>query len=217
MEFQNAVVKGGPVPKEKPMTMHKDWQPLGYVSSWGGMEVGDGMLYPVSVVDGLVHQLGGWKLRAECEWKRQTSLNEPCPIGTATGTSAGGKELQEQYDSIIHTTPPFYKYDNNPELKLYECYMNSLDLVFSKSKGFRVAVPLLGSGGRGFPYEVAIEVAAAATIDWCFSLKDKNSPGSKEIVQNHQHDIVYGLLKEEIAEQLAQAIEQYYSDKISDS
>ena len=34
--------RGGPVPKLKPKSMHKDWQPLGYVSNWGGMEVGDG-------------------------------------------------------------------------------------------------------------------------------------------------------------------------------
>ena len=42
--------------------MYAGWQPLGYVSSWGGMEVGQGMLYATSVVDGLVHQLGGWKV-----------------------------------------------------------------------------------------------------------------------------------------------------------
>jgi hypothetical protein len=55
--------RGGPVPDKdifsSSSSMHRDWQPLGYVSNWGGMEVGNGMLYPVSVVDGLVHQLGG--------------------------------------------------------------------------------------------------------------------------------------------------------------
>jgi hypothetical protein len=51
--------RGGPVPEKISSSMHRDWQPLGYVSNWGGMEVGNGMLYPVSVVDGLVHQLGG--------------------------------------------------------------------------------------------------------------------------------------------------------------
>jgi hypothetical protein len=55
--------RGGPVPDEKPMAMHKDWQPLGcYVSQWGGMEVDHGMPYPVSVVDGLGHKYGGWRL-----------------------------------------------------------------------------------------------------------------------------------------------------------
>lgn len=33
---------GGPVPSLKPKSMHKDWQPLGYVTQWGGMDVGDG-------------------------------------------------------------------------------------------------------------------------------------------------------------------------------
>ncbi len=37
-----SVKSGGPVPALKPKSMHKDWQPLGFVSNWGGMDVGDG-------------------------------------------------------------------------------------------------------------------------------------------------------------------------------
>ena len=33
---------GGPVPKDTVNTMHAAWQPLGFVSNWGGMEVGNG-------------------------------------------------------------------------------------------------------------------------------------------------------------------------------
>lgn len=55
--------KGGPVPKSPP---DKDAHHImGYVSQWGGMEVGSGMLFPANAVDGLVHQLGGHQLKKD--------------------------------------------------------------------------------------------------------------------------------------------------------
>lgn len=115
---------------------------MGYVSQWGGMDVGTGMLFAAESVDGLVHQLGGLRLRAECSLvpthqysyayiNQQSTLDDDnniqddekrsvkCPVGTAVATSSGGKELQQQYDTILHTTPPFYNYPPSitPELK----------------------------------------------------------------------------------------------------
>jgi O-acetyl-ADP-ribose deacetylase (regulator of RNase III) len=186
--------KGGPVPSEPVETMHKDWQPLGYVSHWGSMNTGDGILFPISAVDGLVHQLGGWRLRLECRWKQllsnhSTTTGQPCPVGAAVGTWYSGPELE--YDQIVHTTPPFYdKYhdndtttnDNNTNTPnhhqlLQQCYRNALSLAFATTSTpssedgrheheRRVACPLLGAGARGFPSTVAIQIAAEQAWEW---------------------------------------------------
>jgi O-acetyl-ADP-ribose deacetylase (regulator of RNase III) len=188
--------KGGPVPKQKvESTTHRDWQPLGYVTQWGGMEVGTGMLYPISVIDGLVHIYGGSKLQTELYWLRQKhcwnkfwssdgmNTNEPCPVGHAVITSAGNAQLAQQYDRIVHTTPPFYKYNTHPSLcseaLLSKCYENALHLATliptttginfdSESRGMTnvVAMPLLGSGARGFPIDIACQIAAESIIKW---------------------------------------------------
>jgi O-acetyl-ADP-ribose deacetylase (regulator of RNase III) len=195
--------KGGPVPKEKPMSMHKDWQPLGFVSQWGGMEVGTGMLFPVSVVDGLVHTYGGWKLQAECKLKQSmaatfgSNQGEACPIGDAVVTSAGNDQLSEYYDWIVHTTPPFYNFHDTPEEALLSCYRSALALAFTK--GDRVATTLVGSGARGFPTEQAIEVAAKATKEWC---DDDDAASPSEQV------LLFGLLEETHAEELIKTLQK---------
>ena len=39
---------------------------MGYVTQWGGMDVGKGMLFAAESIDGLLHQFGGLRFRAEC-------------------------------------------------------------------------------------------------------------------------------------------------------
>jgi len=187
--------RGGPVPKEKPMSMHKDWQPLGYVSQWGGMEVGTGMLYPVSVVDGLVHQQGGWRLELECRMQKIMAMNgDVCPVGSAVKTSAGCKLLKDEYDEIVHTTPPFYKFHENPHEYLSLCYERALKKAFESH--LRVATPLLGAGARGFPESEAIAVAAQMTNEWC----TKDSTDSQ--------CIIFGLLEPRQARELIDQLEK---------
>jgi O-acetyl-ADP-ribose deacetylase (regulator of RNase III) len=143
------------------------------VTSWGGMEVGDGMLFASNVVDGLVHQLGGWKLEWACKWIGK------CPEGTAVITGPGNEELAEHYDHIIHTVPPFYHhYDGDADDCLRSCYQESLQLASdrfgaggdssssSSSSSLLIASPLLGAGCRGFPLNVSIDIAATEAIDW---------------------------------------------------
>jgi O-acetyl-ADP-ribose deacetylase (regulator of RNase III) len=185
--------------------MHKDWQPLGYVSNWGGMEVGSGMLYPVSVVDGLVHQLAGWQFHAACRLKQHVASSiygtDACIPGQAVKTPTGGA-LQQYYDAVIHTTPPFYDNNNNDSCRevLYECYTNALDLAFSNDNDstIRVATPLLGAGARGFPEPIAIDVAARACREWSSRNNDETS---------EQQIVAFGLLEERLANDLIAALE----------
>ena len=189
--------RGGPVPKEKPMSMHKDWQPLGFVSTWGGMEVGSGMLYPVSVVDGLVHQYGGWMLEAECKWKQaMAGSGDACPVGSAIMTHSAG--LHEEYDAIVHTTPPFYKFHGDPEKFLSRCYQSAFEAAFAEYT--RVASPLLGAGARGFPEDVAIHIAAEESLRWCND--------EEQVPSDHDEQVVaFGLLEQRLVDDLIAAIE----------
>jgi hypothetical protein len=183
--------RGGPVPTTNVTSMHKDWQPLGYVSSWGGMEVGDGMVYPIQAVDGVVAMLGGQSYDRICSYERiKVQVKEflhhlhwissdrvvVCPVGCAIYTDSGQDRLSREYDAIVHTVPPFYSYyiDGDPLQALLQCYRSSFEIAFHHvhcssfpNKNTRcVAIPLLGAGVRGFPRDVAVDVAAQACIEW---------------------------------------------------
>jgi len=193
--------RGGPVPN-KVDSMHKDWQPLGFVSQWGGMEVGSGMLYPIQVVDGLVHQLGGLQLQAECRLKKTMSFgSDACPIGKAVMTSAGNDKLRETYDYVVHTTPPFFKYDEEPHKLLQSCYREALSLSFSLPKCSRVATPLLGAGARGFPVKDAIKIAAVSVQEW---YQEEEVSSSTDNEQN----VAFGLQELDYAERLKKLLEE---------
>lgn len=220
--------RGGPVPTENVVSMHKDWQPLGYVSNWGGMEVGEQMLYPVSVVDGLVHNYAGWKLKAHIQWlrlKQQQTIDPKtplCPIGMAIRTISGDL-LQYGYQSIVHTTPPFYQYDTNPEQGLAQCYQSALDLAFSFSEDdtattttspeqpfrIRAAVSLLGAGERAFPIDVACQIACDAVIRWWEQNHATTTPSSSSNTHIPCHaTVAFGILEESVAKQLMVLLEQ---------
>jgi O-acetyl-ADP-ribose deacetylase (regulator of RNase III) len=228
---------------------HRDWQPLGYVSSWGGMEVGSGMMYPVTVVDGLVHLHGGWTLQAEIalrKWLRNVTNRSStygkddfeslfCPVGTAMVTSSGFRsELSRHYDAVVHTTPPFYLHDANPQQGLMECYERSLEAAFHETRfgstvvrpsprpELRAAVPLLGSGARGFPSDVAMSLAAQAVANtWLLAPPPASDPTmvlqekydadiTLETAQNDtvHHTVVFGLLEESLADELSAQLDR---------
>jgi O-acetyl-ADP-ribose deacetylase (regulator of RNase III) len=187
--------KGGPVPKNKPKSMYADWQPLGYVTSWGGMEVGSGMLYPVSVIDGLVHQLGGTKLAFECKFIQ--TLKGGCPTGQAVATTHGSDNLTRVYPRIIHTSPPFYN-DVDSLQSLKRCYNSSFTLAFSFEDVQKVACPLIGAGARGFPYKDAIAIASSQVLEWQKHERDET--------KQYEQTIAFGIPDVTIATQLVDAI-----------
>jgi len=137
------------------------------------------MLYPASVVDGLVHQLGGKSLRWECALIN--FLKGGCPVGSAVVTSWGGLRLMEKYDKIVHTTPPFYRNQLEQIKLLRRCYAASIELSFKLKSSFRVASPLLGAGARGFPEEVAILVASEESVKWMNSTQTATYRNAQEL------------------------------------
>ena len=172
---------GGPQPPPS-FEINKDTHPImGYVSQWGGMEVGDGMMFAANVVDGFVHQLGGKELQRECQDALRSLGKETLSEGQAISTKAVGKLAKETpYSRIMHAVPPFFKHEHNTgipdnittEEVLATTYHSALDVAAeigdsgnSKDDGIlRVATPLLGAGCRGFPVDVAIDVAAKALL-----------------------------------------------------
>merc|ERR1711862_345914 len=117
--------------------------------------------------------------------------------------------MGNEYDFIIHTTPPFYLYYDDPVKALEECYINSFDLAFSSSsssssllssnKILRVACPLLGFGARGFPMDIAIQIAVKTSIQWITSSgkktqEDDNDDGDL-LSEDKKYTIAFGLLE----------------------
>ena len=191
---------------------------MGHVTQWGGMDVGDGMMFSAAVVDGLVHQLGGIRLAAECRFKGllRGGGSAACPEGTSVVTSAGGPELQAEYDNIVHTVPPFFKHPPHENCDVVEmlrnCYRSSFDLAFGtfnhgNAEDQRVAVPLLGAGCRGYPVDVAVKVAAEESARWMHSPLDDSAISSEDL-ESAQQVIAFGLLEEDIARELIGAIEK---------
>lgn len=212
---------GGPLPSHLPTKY--EHHIMGYVRQWGGMEVKRGMLFPFNVVDGLVHELGGWRLAWHCyllpPHTNNNASHDRCPVGEAVATPPGGRALQQEYDGIVHTVPPFYEHHDpdthdgrTPEQALEESYRNSLELCEETSARTnatpsRFAFPLLGAGGRGFPLEVAINIAASQSVQWRnkVDFDDRASNGQPKV-------LAFGIPNMENAQKLSAAISKYLLD-----
>lgn len=187
--------RGGPVPTQSGMSMKENAS-----SNWGGLEVGSGMLFPASVVDGLVHAFGGSTLETECKQKQKEAGDEnACPVGSAVMTTSG--DLHIEYDAVVHTTPPFFSHDESPEEMLASCYRNAFDLAFANHA--RAAIPLIGAGARGFPEDVAIRIAAEQSVRWCNSdCYNDDDDGPRD-----QKAIAFALLEQRLVDEMIIAVE----------
>lgn len=105
-------------------------------------------------VDGAIHKAGGSKILEECKFLRDTRYPNGLPIGEAVITSGGN--LKATY--VIHTVGPKYKFDENPQQQLKNCYINSF-LLADKYKCKSIAFPSISTGVYDYPKEEASEIA----------------------------------------------------------
>eukprot|EP01063_Lacrimia_lanifica_P008566 TRINITY_DN15646_c0_g1_i1.p1 TRINITY_DN15646_c0_g1~~TRINITY_DN15646_c0_g1_i1.p1 ORF type:complete len:244 (+),score=2.11 TRINITY_DN15646_c0_g1_i1:402-1133(+) len=135
-------------------------------SRWGGMDAGEGNVYPVQSVDGQVHLKGGNALRA-----RLDAHPTPLEYGDVVPTEAAGGLWDAGYTSILHAAVPFYAEtaDGLPcpsvVAALQRCYLHAVALA-SEGVGpdgdVMLSIPLIGAGTCGFPERVAAAAAARA-------------------------------------------------------
>ena len=213
------------------------------------------MLFPAAVIDGLVHQLGGKQLQKECSMLNEHSLSHvycnqqsvtvlsedqdvKCPVGTAVISSAGGAELKAEYDNIVHTVPPFFKYppsfsdelsavlgiDANEESWAYDlllsCYHQSFELAFGQRHDYRNQwiISLLGKQLVHNPENnrVAVPLLGAGCRGFPVSMAiDAAAKGSTFWLSQTQEAepkkdcvVAFGLLETSDADELASKIEK---------
>ena len=107
-------------------------------------------------VDGAIHRAGGPDILAECIEIRNRQGG--CDVGQAVSTQAGKLQAKK----VIHTVGPrWHGGTSGEEVKLHECYINSL-LLAERSGLESVAFPNISTGIYGYPKDKAAKVAIAA-------------------------------------------------------
>lgn len=137
--------------------------------SWGGMEAGSNMLYPIQVVDGVIAAAGGTELRrlcAELPVLDPGSDNARCNVGGAVVTKACGA-LAASFGHVIHCVTPF-RSDERWRPLLASTYTSVLSTAAALDPLMELSIPILGSGAKGGEMGEAADVLAEALAGWCF-------------------------------------------------
>ena len=111
-------------------------------------------------VDNTIHNKAGPLLRHECNQvmeKRGDLLK--------TGEVFITKAYVLPCDNIIHALGPVYENEIDPEQKLKDCYINSLNLAKEK-KIKSIAFTCISTGMFGFPREGAARIAVQTVNEW---------------------------------------------------
>jgi len=173
-------------------TAHFDWE---HSSKWGGMDAGNGMLYPVQTVDGLVYLHSGIEYHKHLESLREQinpgktiKLNETTlydnNVPYLVQTPAFGQlKTEVGFDYLLHVAPPVYRPDEKQihEPALETCYFEAFNASLA-ADGMHIVesentknvnniiqnetrvlyTPLIGSGCRNWPNDLAADVAVNA-------------------------------------------------------
>ncbi|PZV12768.1 MAG: Appr-1-p processing protein [Leptolyngbya sp.] len=109
----------------------------------------DRTLSATGALSSVIHQAAGSQLLAACQ-----QLGE-CPVGEARITP--GFDLAAQW--VIHTVCPAWNGGKqNEEALLAQCYSNCIQLAMLQDIR-AIAFPALGTGGLGFPPDIAARIA----------------------------------------------------------
>jgi O-acetyl-ADP-ribose deacetylase (regulator of RNase III) len=113
-------------------------------------------------VDGAIHRAGGPTILEECKQVREREFPKGLPDGEATTTHAGKLSAW----IIIHTVGPVWKGgDNGEEIKLRNCYENSLREA-ERSGCLSIAFPAISTGVYHYPKEAAARVTSQTIKDY---------------------------------------------------
>jgi O-acetyl-ADP-ribose deacetylase (regulator of RNase III) len=107
-------------------------------------------------VDGMIHDMGGSSILAECRELRRTRFPDGLPTGQSVATSAG--RLPATW--VIHTVGPVYHELRDQGHLLRSCYTTALGVADEIGAG-TVAFPLISSGIFGWPIDDAVRQALA--------------------------------------------------------
>jgi len=110
-------------------------------------------------VDGAIHRAGGKAILDDC--RKIINRQGGCKTGEAVITTAGN--LNAKF--VIHTVGPVWNGGvNNEDLKLTNCYKNSLRLA-SENECRLIAFPCISTGVYGYPTDLAAMVAVRTVLN----------------------------------------------------
>jgi O-acetyl-ADP-ribose deacetylase (regulator of RNase III) len=107
-------------------------------------------------VDGMIHDMGGSAILAECHELRRSRYPDGLPTGQSVATTAG--RLPATW--VIHTVGPIYTELRDQSHLLRSCYTTALGVADEIGAG-TVAFPLISSGIFGWPVDDAVRQALA--------------------------------------------------------
>jgi O-acetyl-ADP-ribose deacetylase (regulator of RNase III) len=119
-------------------------------------------LAPGEGVAGAIHRAAGQKLWEECK-----KLNG-CETGEAKITK--GYNLRSSY--VIHTVGPIYSGSIKDEIKLAECYKNSLQLAY-RNNIKSISFPAISAGAFGYPIKEAAKISIQTVKNWLQQIETK--------------------------------------------
>jgi len=117
-------------------------------------------------VDGAIHRAGGQEILDEC--RKIIARQGGCKVGQAVITTAGN--LPSKF--VIHTVGPVWSGGkNNEELKLSECYRNSLKLS-EEHNCKTIAFPNISTGIYKFPKDKAAKISIDTVLEFINSTNE---------------------------------------------